>query len=242
MGEVLSSYAGYSLFTKPLGDLPGLPKIVINTINQYSFCLAEKEPEFKKALLSSDVLLPDGVGIVAAVRLQTGEKIKKISGSSLHYYLLDKMNKEYGSCFYLGASEKTLKKIKAKLAIEHPNIRVGYYSPPFKAEFSDSDNARMIAEVNSFKPDALFVGMTAPKQEKWAVAHKEELDARYIGSIGAVFDFYAETMSRPSSFWVDMGFEWLGRLVNEPKRMWKRYLYYGPVFAYSLFKHKFKYQ
>lgn len=240
MSEVLSNYAGYNLFTESLNDLPLLPKIVVNTINQYSFCLAEIETEFKEALMESDVLLPDGVGIVAAVRLQTGQKIKKISGSNFHYYFLNKLNKEYGSCFYLGSSEKTLKKIKEKLALEYPNIKVSTYSPPFKANFSDSDNAKMIAEVNKFKPDVLFIGMTAPKQEKWAIKHKKQLDTKVIGSIGAVFDFYAGTMNRPSNFWVDLGFEWFGRLLNEPKRMWKRYLYYGPIFLYSIIKYKIK--
>lgn len=242
MDQLLSNYVGYDLFSKSLDDLPELPKIVVSTINQYSFCLAEKDSEFKNALLESDVLLPDGVGIVAAVRLQTGEKIKKISGSNLHVYLLNKLNKEYGSCFYLGSSDKTLKKIKAKLAIEYPNIRVGCYSPPFKPSFSKNENNQMISAVNQFKPDVLFVGMTAPKQEKWAVANHEQLNTKLIGSIGAVFDFYAGTMNRPSNFWVDMGFEWLGRLINEPKRMWKRYLYYGPVFVYTLLKYKIKYK
>lgn len=241
MNEVLSDYVGYKLFTKSLDDLPILSKIVINTINQYSFCLAEKEPEFKDALLASEVLLPDGVGIVAAVRLQTGQKIKKISGSNLHFHLLNKLNKEYGSCFYLGSSEKTLKKIKKRITLEYPNIRVGFYSPPFKTVFSDDDNTKMIHEVNQFKPDALFVGMTAPKQEKWAIAHKKQLDTKIISSIGAVFDFYAGTMNRPSNFWVSLGFEWLGRLVHEPQRMWKRYLYYGPIFVYILIKYKIKY-
>lgn len=240
MSEVISDYAGYNLFTKPLDDLPKLSKIVINTINQYSFCLAENEPEFKRAWLESDVLLPDGVGIVAAVRLQSGQKIKKISGSNLHYYLLDKLNNEYGSCFYLGSSNKTLEKIKERIALEYPNIRVGGYSPPFKPTFSDDDNAKMIDAVNYFEPDALFIGMTAPKQEKWAVAHKKELNTKIISSIGAVFDFYAGTMNRPSNFWVSLGFEWLGRLINEPKRMWKRYIYYGPVFVYTLLKLKIK--
>lgn len=240
MTEVESSYAGYKLFTKSLDDLPRLPKIVINTINQYSFCLAEKQPDFKKALLDSDVLLPDGIGIVAAVFLQHGKRIKKISGSYLHYHLLEKLNKEKGSCFYLGSSEKTLKKIEARISTEYPNIQMSYYSPPFKPVFSEKDNAKMIEAVNKVKPDALFIGMTAPKQEKWAIAHKHQLDVKTISSIGAVFDFYGGTMNRPSKLWVDLGFEWLGRLINEPKRMWKRYVYYGPVFLYTLAKNKIR--
>lgn len=240
MNEALKNYAGYRLFTKKLDELPKLPKMVISTINQYSFCMAEKEQQFKNALLQSDVLLPDGVGIVAAVRLQTGQKIDKISGSDLHHYMLEKLNRKHGSCFYLGSSEETLKKIKEKVTAIYPEIKVDYYSPPFKTNFSEQDNSKMISEVNNFKPDVLFVGMTAPKQEKWAIANKEKLQAKIICSIGAVFDFYAGTVQRPGEFWIKHGFEWLGRLLHEPKRMWKRYLYYGPVFLYALIKYKLK--
>ena len=82
--------------------------------------------------------------------------------------------------------------------------------------------------------------MTAPKQEKWAYSNKTRIDAQLICSIGAVFDFYAGTVQRPSDVWIDLSLEWLGRLVKEPKRMWKRYLYYGPVFFYYLVNQKFK--
>ena len=93
----------------------------------------------------------------------------------------------------------------------------------------------MINAVNAFRPDVLFIGMTAPKQEKWAFANKEMLDAPIICSIGAVFDFYAGTVKRPGKAWIYCGMEWLVRLVKEPKRMWIRYGYYGPVFFKDLF-------
>ncbi|MDQ1141174.1 WecB/TagA/CpsF family glycosyltransferase [Pedobacter agri] len=98
----------------------------------------------------------------------------------------------------------------------------------------------MIEAVNNFKPDVLFVGMTAPKQEKWAHQHKDELDAGFICPVGAVFDFYAGNTPRPSDFWVNLGLEWFIRLLNEPKRMWRRYLYNGPVFAFMMIKQKFR--
>lgn len=81
--------------------------------------------------------------------------------------------------------------------------------------------------------------MTAPKQEKWSHAHKDRLHANVICSIGAVFDFYAGTVDRPGKIWIDLGLEWLGRLFKEPKRMWRRYIYYGFVFLYYLIREKF---
>ena len=93
----------------------------------------------------------------------------------------------------------------------------------------------MIDAVNSFQPDVLMIGMTAPKQEKWAYLHRDRLDAKYICSIGAVFDFYAGTVKRSSPFWIGIGLEWLPRLLREPKRLYKRVFFSGPEFLWDLF-------
>lgn len=228
----------YPLFSGQLGDFPTAPTLLINTINQYSYCIAENDVDFRTALLASDVLLPDGIAIVLATNFLTGKKIKKIAGADLHQFFLEDLNKKNGSCFYLGASDTTLKKIKDKIAEHYPNISVGTFSPPYKPFFTKEENKQMIDEVNSFKPDVVFVGMTAPKQEKWAFEHKNELHTKVICTIGAVFDFYAGTVNRPSKFWINMGLEWFIRFVHEPKRMWKRYLYYGPIFIYKIIKQK----
>ncbi len=231
----------YSIFFGELNQILSLSsKVIINTINQYSFCIAEKDAEFKKALQDSDILLPDGIAIVAAVKLLTGKKIKKIAGADLHQYFLTELNKKSGKCFYLGSSENTLLKIKERVSVDFPNIVLETYSPLFKAQFSDDDNKQMIEAVNTFAPDVLFVGMTAPKQEKWATENRDLLEARYICSIGAVFDFYAGTVARPSQFWINIGLEWFIRLLKEPKRMGKRYIYYGPVFLKLILKEKIR--
>jgi N-acetylglucosaminyldiphosphoundecaprenol N-acetyl-beta-D-mannosaminyltransferase len=229
---------GYNLFTGMLDDVPVHPKLTINTINQYSFCIANKDLAFREALQTSDILLPDGIGIVVAERLLTGRRIRKISGSVLHMHLLNLLNKSGGKCFYLGSSEATLQRIKNRITVEFPGIHVMSYAPPFCAAFSDDESSKMIYEINQFNPDVLFIGMTAPKQEKWATCFKEEINAKFICSIGAVFDFYAGTIKRPGHIWIKLGLEWLGRLINEPRRMWRRYLYYGPVFIYIILKKK----
>lgn len=104
-------------------------------------------------------------------------------------------------------------------------------SPTCKRDFSDENNDIMIAIVNRFQLDVLFVVMTAPKKEK--SSHKKNVYQDDF-AIGAVFDFYAGTVKRPSQFWIDLKFEWFVRLVKEPKRMWRRYLYYGPFFYISI--------
>jgi N-acetylglucosaminyldiphosphoundecaprenol N-acetyl-beta-D-mannosaminyltransferase len=228
----------YSIFNSKLEQIDTNSKCIINTLNQYSFVIAEKDILFKKALAESDVLLPDGVGIVAAFKLLKDIKIKKIAGSDIHVHLLNQLNKRSGTCFYLGSDEETLKNIKKRLAVEFPNITMSYYSPPFKLKFDELDNSIMVNYVNSFNPDVLFVGMTAPKQEKWVYEHKNLLETKVICSIGAVFDFYAGTVNRPKQIWINLGLEWFARLLKDPVHTWKRYIYYGPVFIGKILKLK----
>lgn len=236
--ETTINCLGYDIFTGSLGNLSFQNKTVINTINQYSFCMAEKNLSFKQALQQSDILLPDGIGIVAAVKLNCHKCIRKISGCALHLHLLQQLNQRGGRCFYLGSSWLTLQKLQQRLAFDYPNVKAGFYAPPFKADFSAEDNELMVKAINDFGPDVLFVGMTAPKQEKWTAKHRQQINATVICAIGAVFDFYAGTVKRPKQIWINLKLEWLGRLLNEPKRLWKRYLYYGPVFLFLLIKYK----
>lgn len=229
---------GYSVYIGNLSDIFNSEKVIINTLNQYSYCIAEGDPHFKKSLNNADILLPDGIGIVKAAKFLYGKKIKKIAGADLHRYVLKELNKKRGTCFYLGSSQETLDKIERRISKEFSGIKFAKYSPPFKSAFSVEDNRAIIDAVNLVKPDVLFVGMTAPKQEKWVESQKELLNVKMICSIGAVFDFYAGTKKRPSKVWIKFGLEWLGRLVKEPGRMSKRYLYFGFVFGFYLLKEK----
>jgi N-acetylglucosaminyldiphosphoundecaprenol N-acetyl-beta-D-mannosaminyltransferase len=217
---------------------------IINTINPHSYCVAKTDPAFQQALHASDVLLPDGIGIVFAAKLLARRRIRKIAGSDVHNYLLQKANKEEFKIFYLGASQDTLQKIQNRLLKEHPKCITEFYSPPYKTVFSKDESEQMIEAVNAFAPDILFVGMTAPKQEKWVHTHKDQIDARIICSIGAVFDFYAGTVKRSHPIWIKLGLEWLPRLLKEPKRLWRRNLVSTPQFLGIVFlqkvKHMFK--
>jgi len=228
----------YNLYAGELKEISLESKTTINTINQYSYCIAKEDLEFKAALQGSDILLPDGEGVVLAERFLTGRKLHKISGTEVHMHLLKRLNQKSGRCFYLGASTETLKKIQAKIRREYPNIEMGYFSPPFKAVFSEAENNEMIDAINSFAPDALFIGLTAPKQEKLSQQFKSKLDVKIICAIGAVFDFYSDTVKRPNELFIKYKLEWLGRLLTNPIKMWKRYLYYGPIYIYSVLKIK----
>ena len=229
----------YEVFTDELNTLNLSKRQVINTINPHSYVTAKEDKPFFEALHDSDLLIPDGSGIVIAAKQINKENIKKIAGADLHKFLLEEMNKKSGKVFYMGAAQKTLDKIHEKIKLEYPNIIVASYSPPFKPEFSQEENQIICEKINTFKPDVLFIGMTAPKQEKWLHQHKDRLEFTISSCIGAVFDFYAGTVERPSDIWLKLNLEWLGRLVKEPKRMWRRNFVSTPLFLLDMFLFKF---
>ena len=230
---------GYTIFDKSLESVDFDKNKIINTINPHSYCLSRYDKLFNEALQSSDILLPDGTGIVLAARMLNNKKIKKIAGADIHQYLLQQAHLKSQKVFYLGASQITLKLIERKVKKEFPNITVFSFSPPYKPKFSESETSEMLEKVNDFKPDILFVGMTAPKQEKWVYTNKENIDANKIVSIGAVFDFYAGTIKRPGNFWIAIGLEWLPRFLREPKRLAKRNLVSTPKFLLEIIWFKF---
>ena len=216
--------------TKSLNQINFNNHRIINTINPHSYLITQSDKVFFEALKTSDVLLPDGIGIVWAKKILTKIKIKKIAGYDLFLHLMNDLNNKKRSCFFLGASDNTLKMITKRAAIEFPNVTVHSYSPPYKNNFTNEDNVKMFTLINKVEPDILFVGMTAPKQEKWVYNNNMDINAKLICSIGAVFDFYSGTVSRPSKFWIKAGLEWLPRFLHEPIRLAKRNLISTPKF------------
>ena len=127
--------------------------------------------------------------------------------------------------------------IVKRAAVDYPHLKVVTYSPPYKPEFSDEDNKAIIDAINAANPDLLWIGMTAPKQEKWTYSHWNELNIHcHVGTIGAAFDFFAGTVERAPIWWQEHGLEWLYRLMKEPKRMWRRYIIGNTLFLWNMVK------
>jgi len=218
------------------GDLKDLAsgKLLISTINAYSYILAQRDLVFAASLTNADVLLPDGVSITMGKRLLTGEKIKKIAGEDFFYYEMNRLNKTGGKCLFLGSSDKVLARIKETASKQFPHVQVFVYSPPYKPTFSAEDTREMLDAVNAIEPDVLFIGMTAPKQEKWAYENFKDIKATHVVCIGAVFDFYAGTVKRAPKIFIQFGLEWFYRLIKEPKRLWRRYIFGNPKYIISI--------
>lgn len=210
--------------------------------NPHSLVTADADPEFQRAIYAADLVTPDGAGIVLASRLLGGTIGERVTGSDIFRELSIHLNTQQPgqrSYYFLGAGEATLEKIRARFAAEFPHIRIaGTYSPPFKPEFSTEDDEQMIAAINAARPDVLWVGMTAPKQEKWIMRNRDRLDVGFIGAIGAVFDFYAGNVKRSHPIFQRLGLEWLPRLLQEPRRLWRRNFVSSPLFLAKVFAQK----
>ena len=222
-------------------ELSSLPdgKLLINTINAHSYNTALKDSLFAEALTKGDVLIPDGASVVMACRWlkAKSQPTERIAGWDLFVHEMDRLNRKGGTCFFMGSSEKVLELIRKRAAVDYPNIKVETYSPPYKPEFSEEDNKGIIEAINKANPDLLWIGMTAPKQEKWTYTHWKELDIHcHVGNIGAVFDFFAGTVERAPLWWQEHGLEWLYRLLKEPKRMWRRYIIGNTLFLKNVLK------
>jgi N-acetylglucosaminyldiphosphoundecaprenol N-acetyl-beta-D-mannosaminyltransferase len=211
-------------------------------VNPHSLVVASKDGSFKAALQQADILIPDGAGIVLAARILRLPIRERIAGSDFFLALSDAAERNGGlKYFFLGSTNEVLERVQKRLATDYPSIRIcGTYSPPYKEEFDDVDNKTMIDLINKAKPDVLWVGMTAPKQEKWIFRNRDKLSVPFVAAIGAVFDFYAGTVKRPSPMWQKLGLEWLGRFFQEPRRLWRRNFISTPIFLYWVLKEKLK--
>lgn len=210
--------------------------------NPHSLVQATNDPEFQQSIHDADLVTPDGAGILLASKILGGTIRERVTGSDIFWGLSSKLNETGGrSYFFLGSTEETLKAVKDKMAVEYPNIRfAGSYSPPYKQEFSEEDSRKMVEAVNVAESDVLWVGMTAPKQEKWIHQHRDQLDVKFIGAIGAVFDFYVGNVKRSHPVFQKMGLEWLPRLIQEPRRLFRRNFVSSPLFLLRVLNQRFK--
>lgn len=210
--------------------------------NPHSLVVASRDSVFRNSLNEADILVPDGAGIVLAAKVLKMPITERVAGYEFFCELTTQLARNGGGrYFFFGSSNHVLDLITQRLSKEFPEINVcGTLSPPFKAEFSDKENATMVAAINAARPDVLWVGMTAPKQEKWIHEHRDELHVPFCGAIGAVFDFYAGTKARSSGFWQTIGLEWFPRFLREPRRLWKRNMRSTPIFLWWIARERLR--
>jgi N-acetylglucosaminyldiphosphoundecaprenol N-acetyl-beta-D-mannosaminyltransferase len=205
-------------------------------LNPHSYRVAKSDEIFNISLLNADWVIPDGVGILIASKILNGKIKERITGFDIFCNVMKHANENNLSIFLLGSTSDTLKTICAKIKIDYPNaIVAGTYSPPFKDKFSKSDTDIMVSCINKSNARILFVSLSAPKQEKLIYNILQNVNVSFGAAIGAVFDFYSGNIKRSHPIFQRFGLEWLPRLLQEPKRLWKRTIFSAPFFLFHVF-------
>jgi len=203
----------------------------IVTPNAAHIVLLQKDKEFRKVYENAELVLCDGQPIIWISKI-FGEPLKeRITGVDLLFSLLQLSSKEKYGVYLLGAKEGIIKRTVENLQKKFPELRiVGYHNGYF------IDDEKMIKEINERSPDILFIGMGFPKQEKWIFKYIKNLDIKIAVCIGGVFDIVAGKTKRAPVWMQKIGMEWFFRLIQEPKRLWKRYLIGNTLFLWLVFK------
>jgi len=214
-----------------------MPQRVFACANPHSLVVAQDDHSFQSALTQANPVVADGVGVTFMARLVGVEIGPRITGTDYFQAVLNALQQRGGGrVFFFGSSQRVLDLIAERFAADFPSLTLcGTLSPPF-GTWSEKENRRMAEAINAAKPDVLWVGMTAPKQEKWVEANRQQLTAPVIGSIGAVFDFYAGTYSRAPQWICRIGLEWAYRFILEPRRMWQRNVVSAPKFVWLVLR------
>ena len=209
------------------------PPVIFVCANPHSLVVAQHDGSFQSALTQANLVVADGVGVTFMARLVGVQIGPRITGTDYFQAVLNALQQSgSGRVFFFGSSQRVLDLIAKRFASDFPSlILCGMLSPPFRS-WSDEENRRMVQVINDAKPDVLWVGMTAPKQEKWVEENRYNLTVPVIGSIGAVFDFYAGTYARAPQWICHIGFEWAYRFLSEPRRMWQRNCVSAPKFLW----------
>lgn len=183
--------------------------------------------------ISADIATPDGMPLARAMRVLYSVDQDRVSGMDLMPDLMKTSEEKSLSIFLYGSTYEVLKAITAKAKKEFPNLKLYTYSPLFRP-LSQEEKEDIVTMINRHNPDFVFVALGCPKQEKWMTEHKNKIHSCMIG-LGGAFEVYANLKDRAPQWMQDYSLEWLYRFVQDPKRLWKRYLMTNPLFIGLLF-------
>lgn len=192
--------------------------------NPHSVLLCHRDERMLRATLKAGMVLPDGIGILLAAWLLGYRHHGRATGPTLMLKLCDWGRKNGYRHFFYGGAEGVAAKLAENLSNEFPGLNVvGTCFPPFRPLTSEEDQS-MVEKINSAKPDIVWIGLGAPKQEKWMAEHLGRIKATAMVGVGAAFDFHSGNVRWAPALIRRLGLEWAYRLMQSPKRMWRRNL------------------
>ena len=212
-------------------------KAIIMYVNVYALNIAYSLPWFRKFLLNSSITFCDGFGVRLAARLTGQELPNRLTPPDFIEKIASLASEEDWKFFFLGAQQGVAQLAARKIKNNIPGLQIETRNGFFDKERGSYDNKQLILQINNFKPQLLILGFGMPTQERWILENINDLKVNIIFPAGALFDYMAGYVRRAPRWMTDHGFEWLGRLLIEPGRLWRRYLIGIPVFCWRIFVH-----
>lgn len=191
--------------------------------------------EFRNIVNRADMITPDGMPLVWALRLLGFHGQERVCGPDLTRSLCEEAARTGIPVGFFGGTAATIEALAKNLKHKYPGLNIVYTcSPPFRPITTDED-AEIVAEINTSGVKILFVGLGCPKQERWIADHKGRISAVMLG-VGAAFDFHAGTLKQAPQWMQHIGMEWFFRLLMEPRRLWKRYTKHNARFLFLILR------
>jgi len=197
----------------------------------------QEDPELRAAVLGSDLTVPDGQPLVWAMNALGHDLSSRVYGPDLMARYCERAALTGARMFlYGGRNQGALVQLALNLRTRYPGLNiVGGYAPPFRALTAEEESF-VLDEINRSQADVVWVGIGVPKQEKWMAAMRDRLRAPVLVGVGAAFDFHAGLVPQAPRWMQSMGLEWAYRLLQEPGRLWRRYLRYNPRFVFGFLR------
>jgi len=192
---------------------------------------SQHDPDIRAIHNAAGMVTPDGMPLVWLLKLARRRHADRVYGPDLMLAAFERSVRRGHRHFLYGSSEDTLAKLRANLEARFPGCRiVGTHSPPFRP-LTAEEGAAVVRAIDDSGADIVWVGLSTPKQERWMAAHRPLLRAPVLVGVGAAFDFHAGVKRQAPRFIQRSGFEWLFRMLSEPRRLWKRYATNNPAFV-----------
>jgi N-acetylglucosaminyldiphosphoundecaprenol N-acetyl-beta-D-mannosaminyltransferase len=206
--------------------------VCVSTVHGIMEC--QKSASLRRLFNASGLTTPDGMPLVWISRLQGFRHVRRVYGPDLVLAVCEQSLVKGYLHYFFGGREGVAEELKASLERRFPGLQVvGTDSPPFHPMTPDQD--REVAQrIRATRPDIVWVGMSTPKQDIWSAEHVGQLDAPVIIGVGAAFDFLSGRKRQAPRWMQQSGLEWFFRLLQEPRRLWRRYLVYNPLFVFKL--------
>lgn len=215
-------------------------RAVILNVNAHCLNLAYCDPALRDYLDRADVVFCDGFGVRLAARLLSRRIPDRITYADWMWRLAALAAREHFSLYFLGAPPGVARRAADRLVARYPGLTVsGTHHGYFDHRAGSPENEAVIEEINAAAPDILIVGFGMPLQERWLMENRRRLNAKVALTGGAVFDYVAGELRRGPRLLTDNGFEWLARLLIEPRRLWRRYLIGNPLFLTRVLRQRF---